>query len=355
LLSSPLLSGLARLTIQRPYGFDLGDVADALPALSGLTRLEGLDLFDCRLGSMGLRTIINTSALQGLRHLNLGSTQLTRNETQALKGSGILSGLVSLNVASCGLNAEGLLDLLDGFREGNLHRLVLNHNPIGDQGAQRLASAAHLAGLEALSLSATGMTSAGIEAITSSPNLASLRHLELNGVFGAKRNAEMIAGAAGFAGLTSISLGALDIGAIGEAGDTGLLRLARMPNIRQLVMVRAGITDRGLKMIARSPNLGPLSTLDVGWNEATDEGIVALASAPGLSGLVRLMLNNSQFGGRGARALAESPHLDQLRFLGLVGEHEDLMPIWPREDVWLVPLTRRFGERGTRAYYTTDD
>jgi Ran GTPase-activating protein (RanGAP) involved in mRNA processing and transport len=69
-------------------------------------------------------------------------------------------------------------------------------------------------------------------------------------------------------------------------------------------------------LLARSPFLANLDTLDLGFNGLDDAGVAALARSGGFRGLATLILNdNAQISAEGVRALADSPFFGGLAAL----------------------------------------
>ena len=70
-------------------------------------------------------------------------------------------------------------------------------------------------------------------------------------------------------------------------------------------------------MLAESPHLANLTSLNLENNDIDDAGAQALAASPYLQKLTRLDLMNAGIGDTGAQALATSPHLQHLASLNL--------------------------------------
>ncbi len=70
-------------------------------------------------------------------------------------------------------------------------------------------------------------------------------------------------------------------------------------------------------MLAVSPLLEQVVTLDLSVNFITQQGIQALAASPYLTHVRKLNLYGNRFGDDGAHALLASPYLGQLRYLNV--------------------------------------
>lgn len=148
-----------------------------------------------------------------------------------------------------------------GFAEGSIDfvhpawplcsALDLYNTEPGDEGAQNLASSAHLEHISYLNLWNTSILAQGVQAIVQSPHLARCRVLNLGGnMFG----------------------------------------------------------DVSVKALARSLSLPALSALSLAWNLISMDGAIALAECPQLAQLSFLNLETNNLGA-GAEALRRSPYL----------------------------------------------
>jgi hypothetical protein len=150
------------------------------------------------MGPAGAQALAESSALTGLRHLQLRNTRIGAEGAAALAAGRHLRGLISLDFANAfarlqirldrtvvGVRAEGadsignegLLHLANSPYLRNLQKLNLHNNVIGDAGARALAASPYLANLTRLDLRGNDITVAGVQAIARSPRLSQLRVL----------------------------------------------------------------------------------------------------------------------------------------------------------------------------------
>jgi hypothetical protein len=130
-----------------------------------------------------------------------------------------LAGLEALNVSANELSAEGLAALRD--RLPRLRRLCLTANAIGDDGAALLAAWPHLAHVDTLYLSACELSERGVRALTTSGKLGALTRLTL---------------------------------AQNDLGDAGIAALAEhaasMPHLRHLELIATQLREAGAAALA---------------------------------------------------------------------------------------------------------
>lgn len=89
---------------------------------------------------------------------------------------------------------------------------------------------------------------------------------------------------------------------------------------RQRDFPSSQLYDEGARILAASPHLSNLRSLDLGWNRIGDEGVRVLAESPHLAGLVSLDLSQNEIGNVGFAALLMSDSLRNLQSL-FIGEN----------------------------------
>ncbi len=189
---------------------------------------------------------------------------------------------------------------------GRLTGIDLSWNEVGDQGVATLLHARHLGKLRTLCLKGTGLTSAGVEALAASPQLAGLAVLDLasTGRFVLNqidtRGAVALAASPHLRQLTSLNLGTPpEYGAgnrIGTAGCLALAGSAILDTVRALDLSSNIIEDAGVQALAHSPHAAELRRLDLRGNTLTAAGIEALIASPVLSRLRVLGLSSNPGG-----------------------------------------------------------
>jgi uncharacterized protein (TIGR02996 family) len=270
--------------------------ADGLPGLVGrlaqsplLARVAALR-FGPRphgtsgLADAGMRTLLASPHLKGLRVLAAQRNDLTSEGARAVAEAGHLTALTGLDLGS---------------------------NPIDVGGALALARAAHLAGLTDLGLSDTQLGANGAVALATSAHLTHLERLDL------------------------VRARILTDGVRALAGSQTLLS-----SVRVLRLNRLGLKIRAAQALARCPHLAGLRALELNTNRLADEGVEELAASPHLAGLLVLSLRKNRISAAGARALGASEHLAGLKTLDLGANL-----ITPRERE---QLRERFGGRWGR-------
>lgn len=163
---------------------DLGDAgAQALaraPSLSGLLRL---DLESCGLTAAGLLALSGGWAPDGLRWLRLDRNRLGGDLEQARAALGSLAWpqLAYLSLRGCGLTAAALDQWSEAGHGRSLLHLDLGHNPLGEQGALTLAQTSGLKSLVSLHVEKCRIGDLGVEALLRAASLPALRRLRLAG------------------------------------------------------------------------------------------------------------------------------------------------------------------------------
>lgn len=278
-----------------------------------------------------------------------------------------------------GLGRLGLEALMASGLLKRLKRLRLELLPLGDKGVTALAPALGIQ-LEKLELVNVYCKGEGAAALSESPCLSSLRHLDLSGNRIGAHNISQLA-QANIPHLESLDLSGPGINPyywnIGEQPllDQGAAAWANSPNVKQLKSLKLAnchLTDAGLAAIFQSPQLQKLEHLDLAhnsfsaaaiaqtvvgsplwrtlrdlgldhcrldndaiealtkitdapalrcltlsYNSISPRGATALANWPALANVWHLQLHDNLIGDEGLIALARSPYVGRLLELDL--------------------------------------
>lgn len=201
-------SALPRLRSLNLGGSELED--EQVEALLGAQRpaLSALNLNENQLTDLSLERLARHDSLIGLRSLNLWFNQIGDAGVSALFGSSRMSELEELHIGSndevspevfaqelaqvrrsrlkllsmdgLALEGEHMAQIAESEALACVEHLHLNHNPIGDVGAQALASSPHLSKLRTLALQSCQIGPEGVEALMRAPWAAQLERLELS-------------------------------------------------------------------------------------------------------------------------------------------------------------------------------
>jgi uncharacterized protein (TIGR02996 family) len=311
---------LSRLTALRIGGYQ-GRIGDEgvrtlvnSPHLSGLKRL---DLSDCGIELEGVRAVAASPHLSGLESLDLSGQRLGRPSQAGNQGALLLaasphlSNLRELSLMAQTLRGEGAAALVSSPRLRNLVRLDISYNHLGPEGGEQLVASANLPLLKALNIGWSHIGGANVEALLGSGRLPALEDVDLEYCeFDLETLGRICRSPAG-ARLRRLVLDNLRL------GDAVFARLAPL-HLRSLVLENNLLGPEGARALADMPLLQGLRELNLTWNKLRDEGAAALAGSPRAANLRVLDLGSNEIGLAGARALAASPHLANLRALHLV-------------------------------------
>jgi uncharacterized protein (TIGR02996 family) len=324
LAKSAKLAALRSLELQ----IDQGRAVAALGASKHI-RLKRLVLND-PVDRAGARALARSAVFAGLRELELSSAEMAVAEVRELAATTGLGGLRRLVLNHNPINDEGLnllgrcrpltrlerLDLMGcwltdtaGLRPLTaLTRLDLSRNPVAD----RLDAVRTLRGLRWLSLGTMGVTPDGLRPLFESDPFAHLVDLHVDG------NPIGDAGAAALAEALppTVETLALDECELTAAGVAHLAQSPRLASVRDLVLNDCPIGTEGARALARSPHLR-LRRLSLKDCEVGDSGVEALLRSPVCAGLVRLNLWGNGLTDRAARLIAESAALARVKDLCL--------------------------------------
>lgn len=234
----------------------------ALARWPGLSRLRALSLSGNAVGQRGLRSLLRSPHVTGLKELTLRANGLDGKAMQEFGGA-----------------RKGLqLDLLD-----------LGENLIEDIGASDLALAPCLQELKVLHVDRCELALSGARWLVNSPFVGSLRRLNVNNN--------------GF-------------------GPEGLYRLLekKPPWLHTLQMAENDLGDEGAAHVAESPASNTLLDVNLAQNGLGDQAAQLLGKTKHLKNLLVLRLNENQISESAAAALVRSPLGKRLALLQMAEE-----------------------------------
>lgn len=146
----------------------------------GLTGLSSLYLWFNQFGDAGMGMLLRSWRMAQLEELHVGSNPVTPSVFAAQLEAARAPRLKTLAIDGLELTGDHIAQIVRGDFLSQVEHLTLNHNPIGDQGAQALASALGLTKLRSLAVQSCGIGPAGVEALMRAPWAAQLERLELS-------------------------------------------------------------------------------------------------------------------------------------------------------------------------------
>jgi uncharacterized protein (TIGR02996 family) len=269
---------------------------------------------------VGLATgLVSTfgSMEERLRRLQEDSLRLNSADREALTALAAcphMSRIRALSLLSVIMTAGEMEVVARSPYLTNLTDLCINGANCGDVDLTLLASSPIIERLTALTLG-DAFAPDGLRALLHSDHLGPLASLSLWGNRGVgPTGAAVVAGSPRLQSLTTLNLNQTDL------GDEGVTALATSPYLSRLVNLRLTFNEigpAGGRALAASANLANLSALELGDNPLRPEGARALAGSPQLTCLTSLRLGSCAVGTEGAAALASSPILQRLAYLDL--------------------------------------
>jgi uncharacterized protein (TIGR02996 family) len=331
LAASPYLGNLRELHI----GFTdthIGPAgAIALARAKSIRQLQKLDIGDHAIYDAGASAILTSERLATLTDIHLGNNGLSDGILNTLRDAHHLK-LKALDLMSNWLTGSGLAGLGAAHLAG-LERLSLQRNPIGPTGAGHLASAPFVANLRELALANCNLDDPALAIVLGAawPQLTEL-YVGWNALFGSRAAAALAANRS-LARLEELSLGRCAIGPT----QAKILGRASLPALRNLNADNNPLGPEGLGALLAGPLVCPVRTLHLTETELGDDGAEVLARSSAVANVRSLWLRQNRITNRGALALAESPHLADVQYLRVP---ENKIGKKGRE-----ALTRRFGKR----------
>jgi uncharacterized protein (TIGR02996 family) len=190
---------------------------------------------------------------------------------------------------------------------------------LGNGGLNLLLRSPYLTAVESLDLGSNGLCDGGAYLLSRATGLPAVRELALhmNGHV-SSRGVQLLAESPHLAGLRSLDLSGNDVG---DAGVTAIASSRYLTRLDTLRLFANHIGDAGVAALAGGPLLARVTRrsggLDLRENAIGPAGVRALAGCPAAKALTALDLSGNYVGDDGLRAVAGSEHLAGLRRLAV--------------------------------------
>jgi uncharacterized protein (TIGR02996 family) len=305
------------------------DGARAIAEARRTATLERLDLDTCEIGPPGLAALVEGRSWRTLRWLDLSRNPLGERGALELATGRTPPQLHTLLLADVDFTASDAAAVLALPWMRELLALDLSNNQL--DGAEEALAELAKGGLRKLALVKTQLEAEGCAALA--PLWSTLVHLALGDNPLRAKGVKALIAAGEAAQLQTLDLRWTSLHDHGFAA----LAKARCPRLRTLVLAGNRPTIDGVVELLRSPLIAHLELLDLSRCELTADAAAVIAASPQLANLMTLELQgNTTFGETELLALARSPHLASVE-LKLTGEPWK-MAVPVREE-----LERRFG------------
>jgi len=311
-------------------------------------QLESLDLHGNELSDEAVGALLRHPSLHGLHTLELGYIDEINVATMEALADGPYE-LMALNLDSCNrMTAEALATLTtsQAFETLEVFKLSsLDINPYDEDETQLgkiLVSAPHPPPLKTFDISFCNVQDIDVVALATWPAMATVERWELNYHYASERGMQALSQspylrklkhldlscaqawndaalsalfkAQWLEGLTWLRLWSCNIG---PAQADKLAKEARLDQLKELSLWENPLGPTGLEAILEAPWLDHLERLNMADCQLTEGGIEYLARSPRTARLLELRLEQNGVLATGALALLSSPHLGQLEDLFL--------------------------------------
>ena len=249
--------------------------------------LKHLSIHRCELTDAQLALLCQQAQWLGqIQHLSLWGNQLTAEGLKQIAQTPSLSSLENLSLWDNDVTSEGLEALADAPYFQHLHILDFDDNLIDDKGLIALAHARSIEHITSLEIYENDVSFHGLEAICASPVFSKLEVLNIR--FNTKVSPHGILSLANSPTLASIEH--LNIAGCHVDDETleALVTSEHFKGTKRLIAWSNQITDDGAQILASSPYVSDLDTLDLDLNKLTQQGRDALADSEYLADEVRV-------------------------------------------------------------------
>lgn len=278
--------------------------------------LEHLDLHAGEIDDSFLSMFTGSEYAGQIHRLGLGATQVTGQGLCALMTSPKVPRISWINMASTNITCAELGVMVESGRLQDAEYVQLSNCKVGDDGAAALSSSPKLTRLGHLDLVGTGLTNQGLSALLNSELGAGLRS------FNVSSNphvalASALASAPELPALNTLSHhGELEPGALPMLAQSRALS-----QLKSLALWNSGLELEQLRQLVEAPWFGQLESLGLSYQRFGDEGWRWLFTQPQLSSIKVLKLWGVALSEGFVKALVESPYLSNLEQLdGVAGK-----------------------------------
>ncbi len=257
----PLLNRLEALRFEEPLGVFSAGWDRLLPLDQGYNLGAGL-------GLQGLRQLLTSPHLKGLRTLELPNNGIQEAAVLELAQTSALGSIRSLNLSSnygnyATRDPVALRALAASEPFAGLRRLDFHNTYLGREGLLVLRSARFLPHLVELDLSQSRLLLNGVRELFRSVPLEGLKVLKLNRL---NQQISMVKELVKCPGLRNLEVLELNWNRIGEPGAKLLAECPFLSNLKVLRLRHNRLTLAGVEALATSPHLQKLEVLELGSN-----------------------------------------------------------------------------------------
>jgi uncharacterized protein (TIGR02996 family) len=298
-----------------------------------LARVEKLNLEFGRIGNEGLRVLLGSPHISGLRGLFLKWCDLAPLGLRLLARAESLPALEALDLSSNEQTGpEGVAAFLTECRLPRLADLRWGYNQWSAGVCLALLASPLMPRIKVLDHFGHQTPDETIFTLLAEGRWTGLQELDTFLHQVTKEAIQRLAANRSFASLRKIRMD----GPLGDAGLKVLLQAPLGAKLQELRLGDCGITSHGIQELAAEPRLAGVQLLELDGNPIGTAGCKALAESNTLTGLQGLGLFNCEVTGTGAKALADGLG-ERLGYLNL--KQNGLFASRTRQ-----LLERRFGE-----------
>ena len=260
-----------------------------------------------------LRGQEDESSIRSLE-LDFGKKNIGNLGANVLSGYG-LKGLEKLDLRSCGIDENGLEDLIKS-NWPNLWWLNLSENKIGNKGCEALARNTTWKSLKNLFLRSNKINYFGINALIQNKSWSELEVLDLTSNEVGEQGVISIAASENWKNLRCLDLAK---NKIGDEGGSAIASNTSWCKLEGLILNNNQISGQGIRQIALNTSWCNLNFLDLSYNRLGDEGAIAIGENTSWNNLDELRLSHNEIGDKGAIGLGSNTVWTKLKALEMIG------------------------------------
>jgi uncharacterized protein (TIGR02996 family) len=321
LIESPVLSTLRSLTIRDaalgPDGFR------RLVSSPHVRNLRALRVPHNSVGNAAITALASCITLPLLEELDLSEVRsygryaedpiIDVNGIQDLAGWPGLARLHTLSLSGNNIQWRGLRALLQSPHLYGLKHLALRGTALDGDALRAFSRAGQELQLDSLDLGENMLFTDGMRYLAGSPCLRTLKVLTLDRCELNVKDLSKLTEASFFANLRVLNVSSNNFG---RGGLTAMLK-AKPPELHTLAITGSDLGDAGAAALAKSPASNTLLDVDLSWNHVGEKGARALEASKQVRNLLALRLGENPICKETAEALRNSPLGKRLAVLEL--------------------------------------
>lgn len=259
----------------------------AIANSSALSNLHHLRLKDCYMYEHAIQALAASPYLHHLKSLDLSHNWMPYSSIRAIVESVIMHGVERLNLSRCLMRPVDMVTFSEGMYIQHIRHLDVSGNPIGDEGAEALATSPGLERLRSLDVRECELSVLGVRTLTQADFFAQLESLHIDDNLDNAQSYYELWKTPYMVGSEEFRVCAddLDTNALSEILDEPAL-----DGVKHVIVSQGENDQRFFPLLCTSTRFCALESISISRMALNDDDCMALAAWPRLAGVTSLRL-----------------------------------------------------------------